>query len=120
MDYLAGLRDPNNGRYQHHGLALVFGEEEADRALRESHEASFRDWLELRLEHQKADLALYFSDLPTDRKTLVETWLRLAPYRNLIPAQARQAEKDLFLADLESLLRTLRNEHAGGVKGRSG
>lgn len=118
--YLSGLRDPNSGTYKHHGLSLVFGEDAASDALKESHEASFHQWLELKLEHQKADLALYFSDLPTDRKTLVENWLRLAPYRNLIPAKARKAERELFLSDLETLLRTLRNEYAGGASGRTG
>lgn len=118
--YLSGLRDPNSGQYQHHGLSLVFGEEEAHLALRESHERSFREWLELRLEHQKADLALYFSDLPTDRRTLVENWLRLAPYRNLVPARAKKPERELFLADLETLLLTLKNEFEAAGTGRIG
>ena len=115
MVYLSGLRDSNDGRYRHHGLSLVFSEQEADHALRESHERCFREWLVMKLEHQKADLALYFSDLPTDRKTLVENWLRLAPYRNLVPANARRPERELFMVDLESLLKILRNEFADAV-----
>lgn len=109
LDYLARLRDPNSGIYKHHGLAQVFGEAEADRALRESHLTSFHEWLALPLEHQKVDLALFFSGLLVDRQTLIETWLRLAHYRNLIPASAREPERLLYLADIETLLLGLRN-----------
>jgi hypothetical protein len=109
LDYLARLRDPNSGAYQHHGLAQVFGADEADRALRESHLTSFQEWLGMSFEHQKTDLAVFFSGLLVERRTLVETWLRLAHYRNLIPAAAPEPERALFLADVEILLRALRN-----------
>jgi hypothetical protein len=108
--YLAQRRSPDSGLYEHHGLAKMFGEEEADTALHLSHDQTFRRWLELGLEEQKADLALYFAGLPTNRKVLVENWLRLAPYRNLVPYDASPADKELFLTDLELLLRTIRNE----------
>lgn len=61
------------------------------------------------LEHQKTDLAVFFSGLLVERRTLIETWLRLAHYRNLIPAAAPEPERALFLADIEILLRALRN-----------
>ncbi len=90
----------------------MFGEEEAHTALRSSHDSTFRQWLKLGLEEQKADLALYFAGLPTSRKVLVENWLRLAPYRGLVPFDASPADSELFLSDLELLLRTVRNELA--------
>lgn len=114
MAYLASLRNQNTGRYEHHGLCLLFGNDEADHALRESHTFCFRQWLGLNLENQKADLALYFTELPADRPTLVENWLRLAPYRSLVPSTCGDAEMELFLADLEAILKTLKNELAGG------
>ena len=40
--YLASLRNPNNGSYEHHGLALVFGEDEANKALKNSHTRGIR------------------------------------------------------------------------------
>ena len=61
--YLASLRNPNNGAYEHHGLALVFGEDEANKALRNSHNKVFAEWLSFNLEQQKADLDLYISGL---------------------------------------------------------
>ncbi len=109
--YLASLRDQNTGRYEHHGLAQLFGEDVADEALRESHAATFQDWLCYTLEQQKSDLDLYLAGLDTDKRTLLDTWIRLAPYRSLIPASARDVERKLYLADLETLLELLRNEY---------
>lgn len=114
LDYLARLRDPNTGEYRHHGLAQVFGEEEANRALKDSHSLSFQQWLEMSLEHQKADLALFFTGLLVERRTLIETWLRLAHYRNLIPEGAGDPERILFMEDLETLLKALKGAAADG------
>jgi len=108
--YLASLRNANTGRYEHHGLALIYGEEESDLVLRQSHVHAFREWINYGLEQQKADLDLYLSALSTDKKTVVDTWLRLAPYRNMLPGSARTQERKLYLTDLETLLWLLRNE----------
>ena len=89
----------------------MFGEAEADRALRSSHSQTFSEWLCFNLEQQKADLDLYLSALLDNRRMIVETWSRLTPYRNLIPSSATNAEVDLYLADFEALLALLRNEY---------
>jgi hypothetical protein len=109
--YLASLRNSNTGSYEHHGLALVFGDEEADRTLRDSHEKAFAEWLVYGLEHQKADLDLYLSSLSASKRSLLAIWQRLMPYRNLVPASARAAEKTLYLSDLETILGLLTNEY---------
>lgn len=110
LAYLTSLRDTNSGQYQHHGLALIFGDKEADEALRQSHQTSFEEWLGFTLEQQKADLDLYLSDLVGIKKTVVENWLRLAPYINLVPVTAGHTERTLFLSDLKALLELLKNE----------
>jgi hypothetical protein len=107
--YLASLRDQNTGRYEHHGMSQVFGDDEADQSLRESHGRTFADWLCFGLELQKADLDLYLSSFEPDKRTILETWIRLAPYRNLVPASAREVERRLYLTDLEALLDLLKN-----------
>jgi hypothetical protein len=117
MEYLARIRDPHSGRYEHHGLALVFGEGEADLALRDSHVQVFREWLSLDLERQKADLELFLAEQPTSRRTMVETWRRIAPYRSLPPVSASAPELQLYLGDLELLLEAIRNEYAGAGTG---
>jgi hypothetical protein len=109
--YLSSLRNTNTNTYEHHGFALMFGEEESDHTLRESHAKAFSEWLCFTLEQQKADLDLYLSTLGPDRRTVVDAWLRLTPYRHLIPAPARRAERQLYLSDLETLLKLLKNEY---------
>lgn len=109
--YLSSLRSQDTGRYQHHGLAQLFGDDEAHLALAKSHEATFADWLNSSLEGQKADLDLYLAALTPDRAAIVDTWLRLAPYRNVAPSSARDSEKLLFGSDFEALLELLRAEY---------
>lgn len=111
--YLASLRNPNTGAYEHHGLALVFGEDEANKALKNSHTAVFAEWLSFNLEQQKADLDLYISGLFEDKRLIVENWIRLAPYRNLLPASVRGVERRLYIADFTALLELLKS--ANGV-----
>jgi hypothetical protein len=107
--YLASLRNPNNGTYEHYGLALVFGEDEANRALRESHSTVFTEWLTFNLEQQKADLDLYLAGLFEDKRQVIETWVRLAPYQNLVPASIRSVERRLYINDLTALIELFRN-----------
>lgn len=108
--YLSGLREMNSGRYEHHGLALVFGQRESERALKESHHTAMTEWLNYGLEHQKADLDLYLSGLTVDKRTVLESWLRTNPYRNLTPGSIKSPAKKLFISDIEILLELLRNE----------
>jgi hypothetical protein len=109
--YLSALRNPNSGRYEHHGLALVFGPDEASRALKKSHKQVFADWLRFDIEQQMADLELYLSDLPEDKKTVLRAWTKLMPYKSLVPSSARPVEKRLYLSELKAILETLRRAH---------
>ena len=108
--YLASLRDSNTGRYQHFGLAQLYSEENADRALRQSHMQAFAEWLNYSLERQKDDLEDYLRSLDRDRERILKTWATLAPYRNLLPVEVSEAERQLFLSDLELILELLRSE----------
>lgn len=109
--YISVLRNPNTGRYEHHGLALVFGADEANRALRKSHAQAFGEWLSFNVEQQKADLDLYLSAIFEEKKTVLEAWLRLKPYRNLMPNSVKAVERRLYLADFKAILELLRNEY---------
>jgi hypothetical protein len=109
--YLASLRNANSGRYEHHGLALIFGEDEANKALKKSHSEVFAQWIAFNIEQQKADLDLYISSLYEDRRTVVETWLTLEPYRNIIPTAVRAVERRLYVSDLTALMELLRNAY---------
>ncbi len=108
--YLASLRDANSGRYQHFGLAQIYSLEEAAEALLASHIEAFGEWLNYPLARQKSDLEEYLGSLEEDRTRVLETWLALSPYRNLIPTDATAAQRELFVCDLELILELLRSE----------
>jgi len=110
LSYLASLRDPNSGRYEHHGLALVFGADEAHKGLRQSHSEVFAEWLQLDLEAQHADLALYFSGLGEDRSTVIATWQQVKHYQTLVPSSIRGLERRLYMANLAVLIQLMGNE----------
>jgi len=102
--YLSSLRNHNLGRHEHHGFAQTHGEEAADRAMRESHEQIFAEWLLLDLAQQKRDLEGYLESLGEYPRRLVEVWLRLAPYRGYVPTAVRATDRSLFHNDIETIL----------------
>ncbi len=108
--YLASLRDDNSGRYGHFGLDQVYGEEAADRVLKACHERAFTEWLNFPLDEQRTDLESHLETIRNDRGTILVTWYRLTPYRNLPPVAAGPAERQLYISDLEIILELLRSE----------
>ena len=109
--YLAGVRNPNTARYEHHGMALVYGYPETDRVLHESHEQIFQEWLDMELRTRREDLEVFLSAAAGPRKRVLDTWARLKPYLGLVPIDAAHAQREHFRADLETLLKLLMNEH---------
>ena len=109
LAYLASLRDPNSGAYRHHGLSTAFGREESAKALKESHERIFSEWLNLALVDKSGDLRTYLQGLDDPQESVVVHWLRSDHYRAQIPDSARPMEIELFHTDLEALLRLLKN-----------
>ena len=107
--YVAGLRNEDTGAYHHFELALRYADEEADRFLCASHKQIFGEWLTFPLEQQLRDLKEYLESTE-EREVVLETWLRLKPYRNLIPFGARDAERLLFISDLEVIFLMLLHE----------
>ena len=108
--HLASLRNENSGQYEHFGLAQLYSDEEADRVLGLSHHQVFREWLNFPLEKQRQDLEVYLASLKGEREKVLETWLTLTPYRNLLPVGALEAERLLYISDLELILELMRNE----------
>lgn len=112
LAYLASLRDPNTGQYHHYGFAQRFNEREANKTLKHSHLNVFSDWLCFSLEEQKSDLELYLEGCEGDKREIVANWLEWPPFMNWIPTQTRDAERDLFRTDLETVLEIVRREYA--------
>ncbi len=107
--YLVGLRNPDNGRYEYYGA-----EEEApaavNSALKQVHESVFREWVAYPLERKKTDVELYITGLEQiDRGELIDAWLRLTPYKNLVPASIQGPERRRHVSDFEAILGLLKN-----------
>jgi hypothetical protein len=109
--YLAALRNPDTGRYEHYGFtagspsSLI-----ASRNLKRIHETIFKDWVSYSLERKKADIELYISSIDhVDRAGLIDAWLRLTPYLNLVPAAVQGPERQRHISDFETILGLLKN-----------
>jgi hypothetical protein len=107
--YLAGLRDPNTGKYEYYGI----GPSEmpaANRRLRRTHEVIFTEWVGYPLERKMSDVEQYIEDIDrVDRRELIDAWLRLTPYKNLVPASIQGPERRKHISDFEAILGLLKN-----------
>jgi ABC-type molybdate transport system ATPase subunit len=108
--YLAGLRNPDTGRYEYYGSTVNSSGTEANQMLKRRHEAIFREWVSYPLEKKKADIELYIATIDqVDKAELIDAWLRLTPYKNLVPASIRGPERQKHVSDFEAILGLLTN-----------
>jgi hypothetical protein len=109
--YLASLRDPDTGRYEHY--ALTGGSSDlliASRRLKRVHENIFTEWVSYPLERKKADIERYIAGIDqVDRAELIDAWLRLTPYKNLVPGSIQGPERQKHISDFEAILGLLKN-----------
>jgi AraC-like DNA-binding protein len=111
LAHLASLRDSNTGQYWDAGMSGVT-EPVADDLIRRVHEQTFAVWLNYSLEQKRADLELHIAGLSLScrKAEFVDAWERLQPYFLFIPAAASEAERLLFVSDIQILLELISNE----------
>ena len=64
----------------------------------------------MRLEDKMSDVQLYISALErVDKAELIDAWLRLTPYKNLVPASIQGPERHKHVSDFEAILGLLKN-----------
>jgi hypothetical protein len=108
--YLAGLRNPDTGRYEYYGSTRNSSGADANRILKRHHEAVFREWVSYPLEQQKTDIEMYITTIDqVDKAELIDAWLRLTPYKNLVPASIQGPERQKHISDFEAILGLLKN-----------
>jgi hypothetical protein len=108
--YLAGLLDPDTGRYEHYGSTTNATADQANRDLRRCHETIFHEWVGYPLEKKMADIKIYIGSIEQfDTATLIDAWLRLTPYKYLVPASIQGPERQKHISDFEILLGLLKN-----------
>jgi hypothetical protein len=108
--YLAGLLDPDTGKYTHYGSTADAAGLHAHRALKRCHETIFREWVSFSLQRKMADVEFYIDSITgVDAAQLVDAWLRLTPYKNLVPASIQGPERHKHISDFEVILGLLKN-----------
>lgn len=109
--YLASLRNPDTGKYEYYGVTpKLTSTQDSNRAFRRIHEQVFTRWIGLTLERKMADIELYISDIgQVDQCELIDAWLRLTPYKNLVPASIQGPERERHASDFEAILGLLKN-----------
>ena len=107
--YLASLRNPDNGRYEYYG-SEVSVPSAINREFLRLHEEVFHEWVTYTLERKKADVELYIAGIKSiDPAELINAWLRLTPYKNLVPAAIQGPERQKHISDFEAILGLLKN-----------
>ncbi|MBM3758061.1 MAG: hypothetical protein FJW38_29295 [Acidobacteria bacterium] len=117
--YLATLRNPISGRYEHHGLSLVFGDEDAEKAIRQSHRRVFLEWLSDGLAEKVDDVDSYLSGTGENVATVIAHWLRTAAWNTFLPATLAPAEKSLYGSDMRNVLTILAGRIGGATMGQN-
>jgi hypothetical protein len=102
--YLASLRDPNTGSYQHFGFAQQVGEKEAEKTLRRSHSNIFSDWLCFSLPEQREQVETYLCEKGAEGPRVLANWKEWLPVTNWIPPQTLPVQRDLFQSDFKTVL----------------
>lgn len=107
--FLAGLRNPDTSRYEYYGCGDANSSSSVSQALGHVHEEIFREWVTFPLERKKADIEEYISGLDVDHAQLIDAWLRLTPYKNLVPGSIQGPERQKHISDFEAILGLLKN-----------
>jgi hypothetical protein len=117
--YLSMLRNPVTGRYEHHGLALVYGEGHAEKAIRLSHRKAFHDWLAMGLPEKVKDLDSYLRSTGESPDQLLRHWSRAETWSAFVPSGSLPAEKSLFGVDMRGAIKILTLRLAAAARGHS-
>ncbi len=117
--YLSTLRSPITGRYEHHGLALVYGDGDADKAIRVSHRKAFQEWLALGLQEKVEDLDNYLRSTGEDPGHVLRHWSRAETWSAFLPAGSLPAEKSLFASDIRGAIKILYLRFGVAAQGHS-
>ena len=109
--YLASMRNYNTGEYHHDGLACVFSEGVAERAIAICHSEIFRRLVLCPLKELVEQLELYASSNCSGPSELVRIWERLQPYRATVPLECSPLAARLFVSNVMIALAILQSRH---------
>jgi hypothetical protein len=108
--FVTSLRDPKTGDYKERVLALKCNRAECDHVFGAEHRAIFEAWLCLNLQQQALELDRHVSNQEAPRHAVLGEWTQQKSYQRLIPPDAMQAERNLFVTDMETILHILMSQ----------
>jgi hypothetical protein len=110
LSYLASLRNPTTGRYEHPGLTAVYGEAAVEQALAACHEEILEKILETPLAMQIEDLLACLGATEDGLLPGIAQWQRREVYQSLLPDHAPDYLRELFCSNLRALLEILQKD----------
>lgn len=114
--YLSRLRDPATDRYEHYGLSTVFGEEEAEAAIRQSHQAVLASWIDMSIVDQLKDLDQYLDTLPQSRRRILASWIRNDSFTQFLPPTVTHAQLVAYVTSFRLMVKALMRAAASGAE----
>jgi len=105
--YLASLRDAYTGSYLHEGWITLATPEQVNGALLRLHLKTFDELLGCSLEGLCEELRAHFEMLGASGRKVVELWLELEPYREMMPRGCSPLQRALFISQLKAALKVL-------------
>lgn len=110
--YLASMRNYNTGEYHHDGLACVFTESVAEKAIAVCHREIFRRVVLCPLNELVEQLELYASSNCLGPSALVRIWERLQPYRAAVPLECSPLTTRFFVSNVKTALAILQSRQS--------
>lgn len=105
--YVSSLRETQNGKYNHEGLAALYPEGAVQHDLDHCHGELFCKVVEMPLERQEWDLRSCLGALDRDISRVVEHWGRPRTGLEMSPEGMPGYLKDLFDSNLKVLLEVI-------------
>ncbi len=107
--YLASMRDYNTGQYHHEGLACMFTESVAGKAIASCHRDIFRRLVLCSVKELVEQLELYARSNCSTAAELVRIWEKLQPYRVTVPSECSPLAACFFVSNIRAALAILQS-----------
>ena len=111
--YLASMRDYNTGEYHHEGLACMFTESVAGKAIASCHRDVFKRLVLCSVKELVEQLELYARTNCSSSSELAHVWAKLQPYRVTVPLECSSLAGRFFVSNIKAALAILESRQLG-------
>ena len=111
--YLASMRDYNTGEYHHEGLACMFTESVAGKAIASCHLDVFKRLVLCSVKELVEQLEFYARTNCSSSSELAHVWAKLQPYRVTVPLECSSLAGRFFVSNIKAALAILESRQLG-------